>query len=123
MKQRVAIARALFSVRPAVMLMDEPLSALDSQTRDLLMDDLVDLWTREPFTAVYVTHNLAEAVRLGHRIVVLSRRPGRIRDIVEVDMQLEERKDRVHELEHKQKHLWDLMREQASAADRELADV
>lgn len=76
MKQRVAIARAL-AVRPDVLLMDEPLSALDSQTRELLMDDLVDLWTRQPFTAVYVTHNLNEAVRLGHRIVVLSRRPGR----------------------------------------------
>jgi len=63
MKQRVAIARAL-AVNPAVMLMDEPLSALDSQTRELLMDDLVALWTRQPFTAVYVTHNLAEAVRL-----------------------------------------------------------
>ncbi|PTW59766.1 NitT/TauT family transport system ATP-binding protein [Breoghania corrubedonensis] len=122
MKQRVAIARAL-SVRPAVMLMDEPLSALDSQTRELLMDDLVDLWTRESFTAVYVTHNLAEAVRLGHRIVVLSRRPGRIREIVEIDMPLAERKDRVHELEVKQHHLWDLMREEARAADRELADV
>ena len=76
MKQRVAIARAL-AVKPAVMLMDEPLSALDSQTRELLMDDLIDLWTREKFTAVYVTHNLAEAVRLGHQIVVLSRRPGK----------------------------------------------
>ena len=83
MKQRVAIARAL-AVNPAVMLLDEPLSALDSQTRELLMDDLVQLYTREPFTAVYVTHNLNEAVRLGHAIVVLSRRPGRIRDIVEI---------------------------------------
>ncbi len=80
MRQRVAIARAL-SVRPAVMLMDEPLSALDSQTRELLMDDLIALWTRQPFTSVYVTHNLNEAVRLGHRVVVLSRRPGRIRKL------------------------------------------
>ena len=63
MKQRVAIARAL-AVSPAVMLLDEPLSALDAQTRELLMDDLVGLWTRAPFTAVYVTHNLAEATRL-----------------------------------------------------------
>jgi NitT/TauT family transport system ATP-binding protein len=73
MKQRVAIARAL-AVNPAVMLMDEPLSALDAQTRELLLEDLVALWMREPFTAVYVTHNLSEAVRLGHRIVLLSRR-------------------------------------------------
>jgi len=122
MKQRVAIARAL-SVRPAVMLMDEPLSALDSQTRELLMDDLVDLWTRERFTACYVTHNLAEAVRLGHRIVVLSRRPGRIREIVEIDMPLTERADRITELEERQRHLWSVMREEARAADRELTDA
>jgi len=122
MKQRVAIARAL-AVNPAVMLMDEPLSALDSQTRELLMDDLVGLWTREPFTAVYVTHNLAEVVRLGHRIVVLSRRPGRIREIVEIDKPLGERRFADTELEQKQGYLWDLMREEALAVDQELLDV
>lgn len=122
MKQRVAIARAL-AVRPAVMLMDEPLSALDSQTRELLMDDLVGLWTRQPFTAVYVTHNLAEAVRLGHRIVVLSRRPGRIRAIVDIDMPLDERALANVELEAKQQELWELMREEAAAADQELLNV
>jgi NitT/TauT family transport system ATP-binding protein len=122
MKQRVAIARAL-AVRPAVMLMDEPLSALDSQTRELLMDDLIDLWSREHFTACYVTHNLAEAVRLGHRIVVLSRRPGIIREIVKIDMPLADRIDHMVELENRQRQLWDMMREEAMAADMELANV
>lgn len=122
MKQRVAIARAL-AVNPAVMLMDEPLSALDAQTRELLLDDLVSLWSRAPFTAVYVTHNLAEAVRLGHRIVVLSRRPGRIREIVEIDRPLSERGLGDAELEAHQKHLWDAMRDEARAADEELLDV
>lgn len=122
MKQRVAIARAL-AVNPAVMLMDEPLSALDSQTRELLMDDLIALWTRQPFTAVYVTHNLAEAVRLGHRIVVLSRRPGAIREVVEIDKPLSERGYGDTDLEATQKHLWELMREEARAADAELLDV
>ncbi|MEL6503803.1 MAG: ABC transporter ATP-binding protein [Pseudomonadota bacterium] len=121
MKQRVAIARAL-AVRPAVMLMDEPLSALDSQTRELLMDDLIGLWTREPFTAVYVTHNLAEAVRLGHAIVVLSRRPGRIREIVRLDTPLADRHMGDVALEQVQRHLWQLMREEAEAADKELLD-
>ncbi|MEL7273664.1 MAG: ABC transporter ATP-binding protein [Pseudomonadota bacterium] len=121
MKQRVAIARAL-AVRPAVMLMDEPLSALDSQTRELLMDDLIGLWTREPFTAVYVTHNLAEAVRLGHAIVVLSRRPGRIREIVRLDTPLADRQMGDVALEQVQRHLWQLMREEAEAADKELLD-
>lgn len=122
MRQRVAISRAL-AVRPAVMLMDEPLSALDSQTRELLMDDLVSLWTRQPFTSVYVTHNLNEAVRLGHRVIVLSRRPGRIREIVDIDIPLSERRIGHPELEEKQKQLWALMREEAMAADKELVNA
>ncbi len=122
MKQRVAIARAL-AVNPAVMLMDEPLSALDSQTRELLMDDLVDLWTRQPFTGVYVTHNLAEAVRLGHKVVVLSRRPGQIRDIVAIDKPLAERAFGDADLDAHQKHLWHMMRDEARAADAELVHV
>jgi len=122
MKQRVAISRAL-AVKPAVMLMDEPLSALDSQTRELLMDDLINLWTREPFTAVYVTHNLNEAVRLGHSIVVLSRRPGKIREIVDITTPLSERKLGDAELERQQEHLWNLMREEAAEADKELINV
>lgn len=122
MKQRVAIARAL-AVKPAVMLMDEPLSALDSQTRELLMDDLVSLWTRQQFTAAYVTHNLAEAVRLGHQIVVLSRRPGKIREVVEIGKPLSDRSHGDADLERTQKYLWDLMREEARAADEELLDV
>ncbi|MEZ5863455.1 MAG: ABC transporter ATP-binding protein [Geminicoccaceae bacterium] len=122
MKQRVAIARAL-AVRPAVMLMDEPLSALDSQTRELLLDDLLELWLRERFSACYVTHNLAEAVRLGHRIVVLSRRPGRIRELVRIDIPLTERGPAVPELARLQQELWQLLRDEALAADRELANA
>ncbi|MEM6381846.1 MAG: ABC transporter ATP-binding protein [Pseudomonadota bacterium] len=119
MKQRVAIARAL-SVNPAVMLMDEPLSALDSQTRELLMDDLIALWARERFTAVYVTHNLAEAVRLGHTIVVLSRRPGTIREIISIETPLDQRSRTDSDLVATEARLWDLMREEAQAADQEL---
>ncbi len=122
MRQRVAIARAL-AVRPACLLMDEPLSALDSQTRELLLDDLLELWLRERFTACYVTHNLAEAVRLGHRVVVLSRRPGRIREIIDIDIPLEDRGRHRDALEAQQQRLWSLMREEALAADQELADV
>lgn len=121
MKQRVAIARAL-AVKPAVMLMDEPLSGLDAQTRELLMGDLIDLWTREKFTAVYITHNLNEAVRLGHKIVVLSRRPGRIREIIEIDTPIEQRGMGDPALEEKQALLWDLLREEAVAADMELTN-
>ena len=122
MKQRVAIARAL-AVKPAVLLMDEPLSALDSQTRELLMDDLITLWTRQPFTALYVTHNLNEAVRLGHQVVLLSRRPGRIAETVTIDKPLAERRAADSELAEYQHHLWQLMRAEARAADAELLDV
>jgi len=122
MKQRVALARAL-AVRPAVMLMDEPLSALDSQTRELLIDDLIGLWTRSPFTAVYVTHNLAEAVRLGHRVCVLSRRPGRVREVVRIDRPLAERGLADPALEREQLRLWTLLRDEARAADEELVDA
>ncbi len=119
MKQRVAIARAL-AVRPAVMLLDEPLSALDAQTRELLMEDLMRLWRRTPFTAVYVTHNLAEAVRLGHLVVVLSRRPGRIREVVEIERPLEARQRIDPALAGIERHLWEVMRAEAEEADQEL---
>jgi len=122
MKQRVAIARAL-SVRPAVMLMDEPLSALDAQTKELLMDDLISLWEREKFTACYVTHNLSEAVKLGHKVIVLGARPGRIIDTMNINIPLSERKNHIIELEKKQKYLWDLMKDEALMADKELLNA
>ena len=90
MRQRVGIARALV-VRPAILLLDEPLSALDAQTRDLLMEDFLDLWLRDRTTAIYVTHNLTEALRLADRIAIFTRRPGRLREIVAVDVPQTER--------------------------------
>ena len=119
MKQRVAIARAL-AVNPAVMLMDEPLSALDSQTHELLIEDLINLWDRDSFTAVYVTHNLTEAVRMGHQVVVLSRNPGRIREIITINKKLSEREFGDPDLEVFAKKLWQLMSEEARAAEAEL---
>src|SRR5512144_3175365 len=69
MRQRVGIARAL-AVRPAILLMDEPLSALDAQTRDLLMEDFLKPWLAQRTTAVYVTHHLNEALRVADRVAV-----------------------------------------------------
>ena len=122
MKQRVAIARAL-AVNPAVLLMDEPLSALDSQTRELLLEDFVNLWNRKPFTAVYITHNLSEAVRLGHKIIVLSRRPGKIIEVINIEKPIVDRKSIDKDLDQYQKHLWDIMHDEAKAADAELLNV
>jgi NitT/TauT family transport system ATP-binding protein len=119
MKQRVAIARALV-VEPAILLLDEPLSALDAQTRDLLLEELIALRERERFAAVYVTHNLQEAVRLGHRVVVLSRRPGRVREVVAIDVPLAERDRAAERLDQLARDLWALLRHEARAADREV---
>jgi NitT/TauT family transport system ATP-binding protein len=121
MRQRVGIARAL-AVRPAILLMDEPLSALDSQTRELLMEDFIRLLADGSMGAVYVTHNLEEAVRLADRIVVLSRRPGRVREVVTIPMTRGERGD-IHAREKLlalQNELWALIREEAIDAEREV---
>jgi NitT/TauT family transport system ATP-binding protein len=122
MRQRVGIARAL-AVRPAILLMDEPLSALDGQTRELLMEDFVRLLADGAMGAVYVTHNLEEAVRLADRIVVLSRRPGRVREVVTIPLTRGERADIAarERLLALQSELWSLIREQAIDAEREVA--
>ena len=123
MRQRVGIARAL-AVKPAVLLMDEPLSALDAQTRELLMEDFLALWLRERITAVYVTHNLNEALHLADRVAVLSRRPGRVRDVIAIDLPQSERSGprgqaRLAELHDR---LWALIRAEAQVAEREIVD-
>ena len=121
MRQRVGIARAL-AVRPAILLMDEPLSALDSQTRELLMEDFIRLLADGSMGAVYVTHNLEEAVRLADRIVVLSRRPGRVREVVTIPMTRDERGDinARGKLLALQNELWSRIREEAIDAEREV---
>ncbi len=119
MRQRVGIARAL-AVRPACLLLDEPFSALDAQTRDLLLDEFAALIARAGTTCLYVTHNLAEAVRLGQQIVVLSRRPGRIRDIIRIDRPILGRRPDEPDLLAIEARLWDLIRGDAAAAEREI---
>ncbi len=118
MRQRVGIARAL-AVRPACLLMDEPLSALDAQTRALLLDEFAALIARLGTTTIYVTHNLSEAVRLGHQIAVLSRRPGRVRERVTIERPLEGRAETDPDLVAIQAQLWALIRDDAAAAERE----
>ena len=121
MRQRVGIARAM-AVRPAILLMDEPLSALDSQTRELLMEDFIRLLADGAMGAVYVTHNLEEAVRIADRIVVLSRRPGKVRKVVTVPLTRADRGDiqARGQLLALQNELWSLIREEAIDAEREV---
>ncbi len=86
MRQRVALARALVC-EPEILLMDEPLSALDAQTRNVMQSELVRIWSETKKTIIYVTHNIEEAVYMADRIAVLSKRPARLLDLVEVKME------------------------------------
>ncbi len=86
MRQRVAIARAL-AVSPEILLMDEPFAALDAQNRAFMQDELVGIWRREPKTVMLVTHSIDEAIRLADRVIVLTRRPGRVKASLEITLE------------------------------------
>jgi NitT/TauT family transport system ATP-binding protein len=83
MRMRLSLARAL-ALRPGLLLLDEPLAAVDELTRDVLQEELSAMWEQAGFTAVLVTHNVHEAVYLSSRVVVMSPRPGRILDVIDV---------------------------------------
>lgn len=85
MKQRVAIARTL-AYQPAVLLMDEPFGALDAHTRTRLQNDLLNIWERDRKTVLFVTHAVDEAVFLSDKVIVMTRSPGRIKEIVDIDL-------------------------------------
>ena len=126
MQQRVAIARA-YVLDPKVLLMDEPFGALDAQTRVVMQEELVRLARKHPRTVLFITHAVEEAVYLADRVVVMTRRPGLIKEIVDIkSIRERERWDQVERIEDvmdqpsfvgMRSHIWRLLREQ-HAGDR-----
>jgi len=119
MKQRVALARVL-AIDPEVLLMDEPFGALDSQTREVMQEELIRLWEQTGKTIVFVTHDIEEAVFLGDRVVVLTARPGRIREEVKIDLPRPrdltiKKSAQCHEYRN---YIWDLIRSESQRAPK-----
>jgi NitT/TauT family transport system ATP-binding protein len=116
MKQRVALAR-LFALDPAIMLMDEPFGALDSQTRELLQEELQSIWRRARKTALFVTHDIDESIYLATRLIVFTARPGRIKADIRIpnlDRSGDFRKSPEYNALRGQ--VWDLVREEVLKA-------
>jgi len=121
MRQRAGIARTLV-VQPDLLLMDEPFSALDAQTRTLMQEELLRIWEHHRLSTLYVTHNIQEAVYLADRVVVLSRRPGRISSIltIEIPRRGRDRAENLPRFNEYCDHIWSLIRKDAEEALREV---
>ena len=120
MKQRVAIARSL-AYDPEVLLMDEPFAALDAQTRETLQGELLRIWRTTGKTIVFITHGIDEAIVLGQRVTVMTSRPGRIKQVVDIPDVLRSEADDVRSLPEfgsVRHHVWSLLREEVLKAQQ-----
>ncbi|MFZ5824545.1 MAG: ABC transporter ATP-binding protein [Bacillota bacterium] len=121
MRQRVAIARAV-AMQPKVLLMDEPFAALDAQTRNVMHEELQRIWAKTGKTIIFVTHNVAEAIRLGDRVAVLSFRPGSIKREVVISHPRPRKADDPRLLEIRMFLVRDLKADVQAAVEEELCD-
>ena len=121
MRQRAGIARTL-AIQPDLLLMDEPFSALDAQTRTLMQEELLRIWETHRLSTLYVTHNIQEAVYLADRIAILSRRPGRVNSILTIDLPRRgrDRAENISRFNEYCDHIWSLIRKDAEEALREV---
>ena len=120
MKQRTAIARTL-AIHPDILLMDEPFGALDAQTRSLMQSELLRIWQRSPKTVIFVTHDVQEAVYLANRVIVMSARPGRVKAVVDIDIdRTQPGVQKSSAFVDKFEEIWDLVRTEAILAQRVL---
>jgi NitT/TauT family transport system ATP-binding protein len=125
MRQRVAIARSL-AYDPEVLLMDEPFAALDAQTRESLQDELLRIWQRTGKTVVFITHSIDEAVHLGERVAVLTSRPGRLKEVVPIDLGPRTEIDDLRsspEFAAQRHRLWELLHDEIDTARRQEKDT
>ena len=121
MRQRAGIARTL-AIQPDLLLMDEPFSALDAQTRTLMQEELLRIWETHRLSTLYVTHNIQEAVYLADRIAILSRRPGRVNSVLTIDLPRRgrDRAENISRFNEYCDHIWSLIRKDAEEALREV---
>jgi NitT/TauT family transport system ATP-binding protein len=122
MQQRVAIARAL-ATDPEVLLMDEPFAALDAQTREILQAELLRIWEKIKTTVVFVTHSIDEAIYLADRIVVMTARPGTVKEIIDIDLP-RPRDGEIRasvEFNAHRGRVWDALRDEVNKAEKDWA--